>query len=794
MLNPRWHKVLGDLAENKTRTGLVVMALAVGVFTFGLVGNAQYIIDHEIQAGLAASNPADIILSLSPFDEDLIHAVEAMPEVAAAEGRAAVDASLMVGDDRWISLRFVALEHPGQEQIGQLSLIEGAFPTSPRTIVLERSIGMVTDFAPGDVARIELADGRIETLSVSGVVYDLTAGPAGYTQTATGYVSVEALQGLTGDRHYNQLYVSLAEETIDKEDQAARLTDWIERQGYVVFSAVPEVKPFAASNAEVISLTLSSVGAFAVFLSGFLITNTISAILMRQTRQIGMMKAIGASSGDVVELYLATVLGYGLLAFLVAVPLAIVGSWGLVIWFGGVSNLTIARLDVSPAVIAIQGALALALPAVTSLVPVLRGARVTVHDALADYGITAPQRSGRLSRLSERSLGLPRPLMLSFRNTMRRTGRLILTLLALMVAGAMFIGIVSLRGSMIAQALRMADLFRFDFAIALGEPAPAARLERKAMQVSGVSDVETWMLSVGQFYDGAGKPLGEVSVYAVPPGTAFVRPTLVEGRWLRPGDDRVVVVSGAALPSVGYLHAGDSIDLKVNGRRNTWQVVGVTIVAGNDQFSRGAVYVPIDTFGRLNGTLGRANYVAAATSTRDTDMQSQIMQTAADELRNGGVPVGAVFNGAQMRTLYVFVVKVMIALMMSMAVLLGVIGGLSLAGMMSLNVIERTREIGVMRAIGARNRDVWGIVITEGVAIGITGALLGAVAAIPFGSLLATGIGMALTGGEPIPFQYSLVGALLWLAISAILAALSSLQPAYAASRVAVRDALAYEG
>jgi putative ABC transport system permease protein len=314
------------------------------------------------------------------------------------------------------------------------------------------------------------------------------------------------------------------------------------------------------------------------------------------------------------------------------------------------------------------------------------------------------------------------------------------------------------------------------------------------MQVSGVSGVEAWMLSVSQLYDGAGKPLGEMSVYAIPPGTAFVRPTLVEGRWLRPDDDRAVVVTGAALPSVGYLHAGDSIDLKVNGRRTTWQVAGVTMVAGGDQFGRGSVYVPIDAFGRLNGTLGRANYVAAVTNTQDETEQSQIMQAAADELRSGGIPVGATFSGAQMRALYVFVVEVMVALMMSMAILLGVIGGLSLAGMMSLNVIERTREIGVMRAIGARNRDVWGIVITEGVAIGMVGAVLGAVAAVPFGSLLATGIGMALTGGEPVPFQYSLTGALLWLAISAVMAALSSLQPAYAASRVAVRDALAYEG
>ena len=127
-----------------------------------------------------------------------------------------------------------------------------------------------------------------------------------------------------------------------------------------------------------------------------------------------------------------------------------------------------------------------------------------------------------------------------------------------------------------------------------------------------------------------------------------------------------------------------------------------------------------------------------------------------------------------------------------MAVLLAVVGGLGLMGTMSINVLERTREIGVLRAIGASNGAVLRIVIAEGVLIGVLSWAIGALLALPLSLLLSNAVGVAFLQ-MPLDFVFSLSGLAIWLGIVVLLAALASFLPAWSASRVTVRDVLAYE-
>jgi putative ABC transport system permease protein len=107
-------------------------------------------------------------------------------------------------------------------------------------------------------------------------------------------------------------------------------------------------------------------------------------------------------------------------------------------------------------------------------------------------------------------------------------------------------------------------------------------------------------------------------------------------------------------------------------------------------------------------------------------------------------------------------------------------------------VIERTREIGVMRAIGASNRSVQSIVIVEGMMIGVISWILGALLAIPIGIAIANIVGR-LFFQSPMEFIFSMDGFLVWLVIVLILSALASFLPARSASRLTVREVLAYE-
>jgi putative ABC transport system permease protein len=136
--------------------------------------------------------------------------------------------------------------------------------------------------------------------------------------------------------------------------------------------------------------------------------------------------------------------------------------------------------------------------------------------------------------------------------------------------------------------------------------------------------------------------------------------------------------------------------------------------------------------------------------------------------------------------------NMVIALALAMACLLAAVGGLGLMGTLSINVLERTREIGVMRAIGAADGAVAGVFVGEGMAIGLISWLGAALLALPLSGLLSYAVGVTLLQA-PLSFTFSAVGVLVWLGVVLALSALASFIPARRAARLTVREVLAYE-
>jgi putative ABC transport system permease protein len=107
-------------------------------------------------------------------------------------------------------------------------------------------------------------------------------------------------------------------------------------------------------------------------------------------------------------------------------------------------------------------------------------------------------------------------------------------------------------------------------------------------------------------------------------------------------------------------------------------------------------------------------------------------------------------------------------------------------------VLERTREIGVMRAVGATGLAITQIVIVEGLLIGLISWAVGTVLAYPLSKGLTDMVGNSILR-SPLSYTFSTSGMLLWLALAMVLASLASLLPARNASRISVREVLAYE-
>jgi putative ABC transport system permease protein len=136
--------------------------------------------------------------------------------------------------------------------------------------------------------------------------------------------------------------------------------------------------------------------------------------------------------------------------------------------------------------------------------------------------------------------------------------------------------------------------------------------------------------------------------------------------------------------------------------------------------------------------------------------------------------------------------NILTGFLLMMAVLIAIVGSIGLTGTMSLNVLERTREIGILRAIGASDKAVMRLVMIEGLLIGMMSWIFGVILSFPIGNLMANAVNLALFGA-PAGVTITLMGDFLWLLVVTVLSVLASVGPARNATRLTIREVLSYE-
>ncbi len=793
MVSPRWRKVIRDLWAHKTRTALVVLSIAVGVFAVGMIANTQVILSRDLAKAHAATNPAHAILYIQPFDEGLVRTVRNMPEVQDAQGRRSFWVRLKTGPDEWVNFQLQAFADYGDIRINRVWAQSGAWPPQRREVLLERSSLSATKSKVGDTLLIETPNGQKRQLRIAGLVHDLAQVPTAFWGGASGYVTFETLEWLGEPRTYDDLYITVADNALDKDhigQVTEQVKDRLERSGWGVYSTeIPEpAKHWADDVIQALLLLLGALGSLSLLLSGFLVVNIITALMAQQVRQIGIMKAIGARRRQIMAMYLVTVLTFGMLALLAAVPLGALGARALIGYTASLMNFDIVSSGIPLQVIALQSTVGLFVPLLAALYPVIAGTRITAREAMSEYGL-GKGRFGTdpIDRLIEHVRGLPRPLLLSLRNTFRRKGRLALTLSTLTLAGAIFIAVFSVRASLFSELDAALDDLDYDVEVDFNHPYRTAQLVREALRVPGVVEAEAWGFAIANRQRSDGSQSESIRILAPPSTAGMVQPSIQRGRWLRAEDRAAIVVTSDFLQAEPDLEVGDEIVLRIGARRTTWRIVGVAGRIGNP-----FAYANYRHFARVMGSAGYAGLLVVQTERDDAGFQAQAARALEERFKRVGVQVAATMTMGQIRATNIFQFDVLFAFLLAMAILVAVVGGLGLMGTMSLNVLERIREIGVMRAIGASDGAVLRVVIVESIIIGLLSWVLGAILALPLSRILSDAVGVVFIQ-KPLTFTFSQGGVLVWLIVAVIIAALASFLPARNASRLTVREVLAYE-
>jgi putative ABC transport system permease protein len=796
VIRTRWQKVLLDLWNNRIRTIVVALAIAVGVYAVGVVLDVREMLLREYNSDQNGALMASVILYTTPFDEDLAARVAKMPGVSAAEGRITVRAHVYDQNGTRRELTLAAVDDLQNMQVDTVTPISGPLSPGKRQVLLERLVPDYLGVQVGQTLELEMDNGATKELTVAGIVHDPQEMSPDITSSPIGYVTTETMGALGAGELYAELHVCLSERPRDEAHinaVADQIQDQLENNGQQVFSRRVITERHADPFIATIVLILSSFGFVILLLSGFLVVNAISALITQQMPQIGVMKLIGARRWQIMSLYMITVLVYGLMAVVVGIPLAVLTARLIMVTMvRGLLNVMIDSLAVSLPLLAAQAGVGLLLPLLAGLVPVLKGTSITTQKALSDTGVEAGAYGQRwveslLARL-QKLLSVQRPVLLAIRNTLRHKGRLAQTLIVLIIGSALFMSVLSVRASVDTTVENFMRYHQYDVALRLDRPYRIARLEQLARQVPGVVAVEGWLVGGTTRTRPDGTDSEGFEVYGVPVDSSLMQPEATQGRWLSGPGSNELVINSDVVDKERDVRVGQELVLDIDGREESWQVVGIVPTE-----SRGpAVYMALEDYAHVTRTAGQANRLQVVTDRHDAASQHEMETQISQRLEDAGVSVGSTETTQVMRDENKLTFTIIVTFLLLMACLLAGVGGLGLTTTMSINVMERVREIGVLRAMGASNRSVGRIVLGEGAAMGLLSWTAGALLSWPISTLMSREMGLALIK-IPLNFHYSFGAAILWFFVLQVVAVVASMGPARNAVRLTIREVLAYE-
>ncbi|MCI0549719.1 MAG: ABC transporter permease [Anaerolineae bacterium] len=541
-MSVRSTKILRDLLVNKSRSLLVILAVAVGVAAFGLMITGRVVLEENLRDGYAATQPAHTILSLSSFDDGLLKHVHELDFILSAQARRVGQARVLSGSNTWLGFEIHTLPDFNSVLINKLTL-EGdvGLPPAVNTILLERSLKNIMDV--GETIQMQLLNGDEHALTVSGFVNDLSHLPSEISLSGLGYVSLDTADKLGFDNDYNQLLVVFGNinSRNDVEIRTTKLINDLEDAGYQMFSAsVPVPNQYAlGNNMSSVLFILNALGILTLVLSAFLVTSVMSAIMSQQIPQIGILKSLGARIHQTMSLYFQEVLLFGILALLLAIPMGLVGAYFLADGVATGMNFNIEHFSLPTITLVLQAFSALLAPVLASLFPIVSGSLITIREAISNYKPETATRLGSFRLFGE----LPQLVNLSVRNTFRRKGRLALTFVALLLAGAMFIAIIGIRQSMREALKELQGDLNYDVGVDFVQSYSVNKIESEALELDGVRAVETWAVDSGRLVFNDEHLSGSIILYGVPEGTIMARPGVIHGTWLSSSTTRGIFVN-----------------------------------------------------------------------------------------------------------------------------------------------------------------------------------------------------------------------------------------------------------
>jgi putative ABC transport system permease protein len=792
-MKPSIKKVTRDLLNNKSRTFIVLLAIVLGAFGVSMMTTAYNLLGKNLNDNYLRTNPASFTIVVDSISNSLLNETRKLPGIECAEKRNRIIGRVEINENEFVPIWLFVIDNFDKIQINKFRLQSGKVPGSSDEILLERTGERLTDISTGKNYKVTIPGVGISDLKISGIVHDPGQAPSWMEGLLYGYVRGDFVSRMNIPDIQPEIKFTIRNNKYDLhsiEEQLATTVSFLEKNNVKVIRTeiLTPGRHIHQSQMDSLMFLLQMFGVLALILSCFLIINMIMAIMAKETRQIGVMKAIGAGTIKITSIYLSIVLVFGFAATLIALPLGFLAGKAYAGFVASMLNFELFDQQISHGTLLFQIAIGTLLPALVSFYPVYRASRITVHKALNDYGVddNLSISSGHTSQLIDH-LKLSKTTLFAARNAFRRKGRLILTLITLVMGGAVFISAFNIRTSLKNTVKSRFTNQQYDIQAIFSKGINEENFGTSIDSLTFISGYEFWGYGRATRIFGDHPESEPMDLKLAPIKSNLFLPEIINGHWLS-ADPGEAVVNHMFISKYPDVIIGNNITLRMNGKTKTFRVIGTT----RELFSSPTVYISKSNLSEWPRMAGKTNSLLLAFKKDGGTGISSASTSLERWFQTKKYPVSLVFRKDQYKERVIEHLVVITSMLIMVTVLLIIVGGLGLITTMGINIVERIREMAILKAIGVTDKKLYGVTIKEGFIIGMLSWVIALIVSIPVSYYLGNKF-FNIFFETSLNFNISLTGILAWFFIIVVFSAIAVLIPARNANKQSVADGLSYE-
>ncbi len=789
-MNIKFKKTFSDLLVNPKRTFLVVFALILGIWGVGTVFVSNYILTKDLNTNYQRTRPAQVIFHSTKFEDLNLQQFIDRPEVETAELRDFSLHRIEIYPNVWIPLWLFGVEDFDQMNVAQVFPETGSKIPEAGTLLIERDGKLVSGIDTGKEPRIRVG-GKILTIKVSGICFDPAQAPATQDAFIYAYTDKKTYSQITGLPNNQRLIARL--NNVHNEAEVKKISDLLasdlNAKGITISSVeIPRFNEHPHQwQLNTLLFLIGTIGLLAFIMGAVLVSQLMKSVMASQVRQIGILKAIGGTQCQVFQIYVSMLVLMGLSAGIVAVPLSVATGKAFSYFVAGKLNFNILTTTLPHSVYIGLMAASVLLPILLSVSILLKGIRISVKEALSDYGISQDGAQREFSFLKK--LSLSNSLILAIRNSLRNSKRLTVTILAMALGVAIFSTGFNVRQSLWNLLSGLKNEMRYDVQVALNNPISKDEAIQWFKSLDNVKEVETWLGGRGEIQSKVISTDNGAGIIALPRDTKLLQLRINKGRWISKSSDFEVVLNQQAMAVYKNPAIGSTLLVTVGNKNVNAKLVGVT-----EQFERAKIYVDLEQYNAIFNPDQLVNTLIFVAKQNDYAKVIELKKEIEKSISNSDLHVLYVMSQAERVKIIYDHLNIILTTIVLLSFLVLVVSAIGMASATGINIMERTREIGVMRAIGATPKKIYSLFVMEGMITSWLSILFGLLLSWPLSKVAAVFFGNLMLGKEAIlQSAFSLSGFLITFAVTILFGWMANRIPAKSAIDVPTHKALSYE-